>query len=339
MKSIFLFTTILLGLMLFQSPSNAVLTRVVPKPDIFSTEFILLIDFIQDGFTQIKNDNQPERTQAQFLTMIAVLDFHLQNFESFKVEAKTKKLPGNLHEILFFSKTEVYKSLLRKNSRGKFSRKLYAENFTKNIVNAENSLLSLKNPSPFLLLILNGIKADYEKLRKDKLYNDFMLSLNSNDQKNINLQKFGQKLDLVLDFLFLFIADTAPYSPLARDVILNNLHLRSLLALENISHSISLLSIQNPNSNKNSMIIPKNFEGSELRYFVTTNEHTLNSTAPETPPKANNSPEELSLKNSQTPKPSLQKNLPKSLPENLPEPLINEFEDWITPELPKESFE
>lgn len=162
-----------LAIGLFVLVSNVIYaeSRFVVVPKKFPLEMELILSFIQD-----QNLNDIQKTQLE--KSIIELDRYSRNL--------------NEEELLFVTKTEVYKSFLKPHSLEPLKKEHYNPQLLSQIRQAK----SLSQNEPLLKWFLSALEKDMAALFASSEYKDLMLLKSSRKEIPVELLKVERRLDL-----------------------------------------------------------------------------------------------------------------------------------------------
>lgn len=146
-------------------------TRFVVVPKKFPLELELILSFVQDQNLNDLQKNQLEKS-------IIELDRYSRNLSE--------------EELLFVTKTEVYKSFLKPNSLEPLKKEYYSPQLLNQIRQAK----SLSQNEPLMRWFLSALEKDMAALFSSSEYKDLMLLKSSGKEIPVELLKVERRLDL-----------------------------------------------------------------------------------------------------------------------------------------------
>ncbi len=200
------FFSLLFVLIINPLTANTKLTLATKK---FPLEMELILNFVQD---QNLNSAQTE----QLRNIIISIDRYARLLSD--------------EELLFVTKTEVYKSFLKPNSNEPLKKEMYNPKFVSQIQIAKKQLGSLS----FFSWFLTALEKDLDTLFASSEYKDLMLLKSSGKEIPSELLKIERRLDLSIKIAMLISNDDlAPF----KNYLLN----KSFNFLKNLENSFRLL--------------------------------------------------------------------------------------------------
>lgn len=205
-------------------------TRYLAVAKKFPLEMELILDFIQN---QKLTENQSE----QFSKSLIELDRYARILTE--------------EELLFVTKTEVYKTFLKPPSQDPLKRELYNPQFLNQVRMAKN----LIKQEPLLHWFLNALENDMATLFGSSEYKDLMLLKSSGKEIPIELLKVERRLDLSIKIAMTINSENLNE---LRIVLLG----KSFLFLKNLENSYRLLCLYGQNHPLDNTV-----SGNNLKFF------------------------------------------------------------------------
>lgn len=217
-----------------------------PIQNKFPIELELILGFIQSA-------SLSEIQKNQFGTSIVAIDRYARNLTD--------------EELLFVTKTEVYKTFLRPTDTELFKKEYFNPQYLAIIRNTKKNA----NVEPFVKWFLSAIENDLSTLFSSSEYKDLMLLKSSGKQIPIELLKIERRLELVLRLAIKINPDN-----LAE--LNQELMAKSLSYLKNLENSFQLLCLYSKNQPLTNDVSLKN-----LKFFTTTTMVATRSAQPTDP--------------------------------------------------------